>query len=86
MVKAGSILMRDIRMWHAGMPNPSSQPRPMIAMIHWVGWWRHDGPMPFSPDSGPYLEHPVLRTHAKFVEGPIDYLGTHGAYALSDEA
>jgi ectoine hydroxylase-related dioxygenase (phytanoyl-CoA dioxygenase family) len=34
-VKAGTILMRDMRLWHAGMPNPSSKPRPMIAMMLW---------------------------------------------------
>lgn len=34
-VKAGTILMRDMRLWHAGMPNPSRNPRPMIAMMLW---------------------------------------------------
>jgi len=36
--KAGSILIRDIRLWHAGMPNHTDTPRPMIAMIHHAGW------------------------------------------------
>ena len=34
-VKAGTILMRDMRLWHAGMPNHTSEPRPMIAMMLW---------------------------------------------------
>lgn len=38
-VRAGSVLVRDMRMWHRGVPNHSDSPRPMIAMIHVVGWW-----------------------------------------------
>ncbi|SEC02482.1 phytanoyl-CoA dioxygenase family protein [Paenibacillus sp. GP183] len=31
---AGSIMIRDDRMWHRGTPNRSDQPRPNIAMIY----------------------------------------------------
>jgi ectoine hydroxylase-related dioxygenase (phytanoyl-CoA dioxygenase family) len=31
---AGSIIIRDDRMWHRGTPNRSDQPRPNIAMIY----------------------------------------------------
>jgi ectoine hydroxylase-related dioxygenase (phytanoyl-CoA dioxygenase family) len=31
---AGSIMIRDDRMWHRGTPNKSDQPRPNIAMIY----------------------------------------------------
>jgi ectoine hydroxylase-related dioxygenase (phytanoyl-CoA dioxygenase family) len=34
---AGSIVIRDIRMWHRGTPNKSNQPRPNIAMIYSLG-------------------------------------------------
>lgn len=81
-VKAGSILIRDIRMWHAGMPNPSDQARPMIAMIHWVGWWNHAGKMDFPLDTKEFFDHPVLYTNANFVDGPINYLGRNEAYDL----
>lgn len=81
-VSAGSVLIRDIRMWHAGMPNPSDQPRPMIAMIHWVGWW-HAGERPKFPiETRAFFEHPVLFTNAEFVEGSIDYLGHNEAFDL----
>jgi hypothetical protein len=36
---AGTVIIRDMRLWHAGMPNYSDTPRPMIAMIHYVSWW-----------------------------------------------
>lgn len=37
-IKRGSILIRDVRLWHAGMPNFTQTPRPMIAMIHMAEW------------------------------------------------
>lgn len=43
-IPAGGICFRDPRMWHRGMPNPSGEVRPMIAMTfhaalanHWRG-------------------------------------------------
>src|SRR5579871_2504599 len=32
-VQRGSVVIRDMRLWHAGMPNHTDQPRPMLAMI-----------------------------------------------------
>ena len=37
---AGSVLVRDCRLWHAGMPNRTSEARTMLAMVHWAPWWR----------------------------------------------
>ena len=34
-VKAGTVILRDMRLWHAGMPNHTLNPRPMIAMMLW---------------------------------------------------
>jgi ectoine hydroxylase-related dioxygenase (phytanoyl-CoA dioxygenase family) len=31
---AGTFVLRDMRLWHRGMPNRTSNPRPMLAMIH----------------------------------------------------
>lgn len=31
---AGTFLVRDMRLWHRGMPNRTTKPRPMVAMIH----------------------------------------------------
>jgi hypothetical protein len=82
-VAAGSILIRDMRMWHAGMPNRTDTPRPMIAMIHYVGWFP-TGPILMPAGTESLFEHPVLRTDAKFVEGEIDYLNTVGGYKAEE--
>jgi hypothetical protein len=79
---AGSVIIRDMRLWHAGMPNQTSTPRPMIAMIHWVSWWNDISPISFPRGTEGFFEHPDLKTYAEFVDGPIEYLGRHEAFDL----
>jgi ectoine hydroxylase-related dioxygenase (phytanoyl-CoA dioxygenase family) len=86
-VKAGGVLIRDLRVWHAGMPNRTQIPRPMIAMIHWIGWWREDEKLTFPKGTESFFDHPDLRTNAVFVDGPIDYIRKPQAYDFKkDEA
>jgi ectoine hydroxylase-related dioxygenase (phytanoyl-CoA dioxygenase family) len=37
-VKKGSVVLRDLRLWHAGICNPAPEPRIMLAFVHtpWV--------------------------------------------------
>ena len=39
-VKKGSVVLRDLRLWHAGLSNPSPDPRIMLAFVHtpWVSY------------------------------------------------
>lgn len=78
-MRAGSVLIRDIRMWHRGMPNPSGRPRPMIAMIHWSGWYECDR-IRLPRSAAPFFEHAVLRTAAEWVEEPFDHTLHGSAY------
>jgi ectoine hydroxylase-related dioxygenase (phytanoyl-CoA dioxygenase family) len=78
-VKAGSVVIRDIRMWHAGMPNHTDRARPMIAMIHWMGWF-DAGVIPFAKEAEPLLQHPDLAISARWVDGEIDYLHHNQAF------
>lgn len=79
-VKAGSILIRDMRLWHRGMPNRSDRARPMIAMIHWIHWWHVHEALVFPKGTEPLFEHGELHTQARFVEGEIDYLNRHAPF------
>ena len=81
-VARGSAVIRDMRMWHAGMPNPCDGHRPMIAMIHWVGWWPSHDNVRFSARAKELLEHPVLQTRAQWVEGKIDHTKHGHSYEL----
>lgn len=37
-VKGGSVMLRDLRLWHAGIANPSNRTRIMLNFIH-TPWW-----------------------------------------------
>ncbi len=37
--KKGSITLRDLRLWHAGMPNPSDENRMMLALGYQARWY-----------------------------------------------
>lgn len=72
-VKAGSVVIRDMRMWHAGMPNRTSEPRPMVAMIHSVSWWPVDT-IQFARGSEEFLSHPDLEWTVEYVDQEIDHI------------
>ncbi|KAF3170107.1 hypothetical protein EYR41_001866 [Orbilia oligospora] len=38
-VPKGSIIIRDLRLWHAGCPNFTPNPRVMLAFIWQAAWW-----------------------------------------------
>ncbi len=79
---AGSVVIRDMRLWHAGMPNYTDQPRPMIAMIHYVSWWSELQSLVFPKGTEALFEHPDLFTVARYVDGAIDYLNRNESFDL----
>lgn len=40
LMPAGSLLLRDPRMWHRGTPNRSTEPRPMLSLAYHRPWYR----------------------------------------------
>lgn len=78
-VPIGSVVIRDIRLWHAGMPNRTSTPRPMLAMIHFASWW-HERPIRLHREAETLLSHPDLRQNATYFDGEIDYVTGVGGH------
>jgi len=39
-VKKGSVVLRDLRLWHAGLANPTPDPRIMLAFVHTPSWYQ----------------------------------------------
>jgi ectoine hydroxylase-related dioxygenase (phytanoyl-CoA dioxygenase family) len=39
-VKAGDLVLRDVRLWHAGMPNQTQVPRIMLAFLIFPWWYQ----------------------------------------------
>ena len=81
-VRAGSLLLRDLRLWHAGMPNPSTAHRAMLAMVHAVAWLPPPEPFDFPLGSEALIAHPRLRTPARFVSELPDHRLLDHAYGL----
>lgn len=50
-IPAGSIVIRDLRMWHRGMPNNSNEIRTMLAIVYQRGWAVHQGPLHIPRDT-----------------------------------
>ncbi len=71
----GSILIRDMRMWHRGVPNRSQEIRHMIAMVHQIKWLQRPHTLlferaceaAFPPVAG--FDHNV-----EFTDEPLTYL------------
>ncbi len=72
--KRGDLVLRDLRLWHGGMPNRTKIHRPMLALVH-----RAEKPEQgtFEAEEGSeafWASHPLLQTTPLFVPKPIDYL------------
>ena len=73
--KKGSVLIRDVRLWHRGVPNRSDRPRHMIALVHCISWYRNRGPLMFNTGcEKAFPDDCGLNHNAEFIEDPIDYL------------
>lgn len=70
----GDLVLRDLRVWHGGMPNHTQTHRPMLALVH-----RAEKPDQgtFEAEAGSeafWASHPRLQSSPVFVPKPIDYL------------
>ena len=72
--KKGSALIRDVRLWHRGVPNESDRPRHMIAMIHNVSWLQRERRLQFGKGCETEFENSDLDANVDFVDSEYDYL------------
>ena len=70
--KKGSALIRDMRLWHRGVPNLSDAPRHMIAMIHRVRWLRSHRRLRYQSGCEAAFENSDLDANAEFVDATLD--------------
>ena len=73
-MNAGDVLIRDIRLWHRGVPNRSDRPRHMIALIVTDGRLPVRGKLEFQKGCEDALEGHTVDSNARYVEKEIDYL------------
>ncbi len=70
--KKGSALIRDMRLWHRGVPNQSDKPRHMIAMIHRIRWMRSGRRLKYQTGCEKAFENSELDHNAEFVKEKLD--------------
>ena len=70
--KKGSALIRDMRLWHRGVPNPSDEPRHMIAMIHRIHWLRSRRSLKYRTGCEAAFENSDLDPNAAFIDAQLD--------------
>ena len=82
----GSLLIRDIRLWHRGTPNRSNAVRHMLGMIHDVEWLglRSD-PLLFNTGcEGEFVGSDRFDHNVVFVDEPLEYLTTRKPTRVSE--
>jgi hypothetical protein len=72
--RKGDAVLRDIRLWHRGVPNTSNAVRHMIAMSHSTRWYARGEPIRVTADAVPKFTDDVLSTPVEVVGDDYDYL------------
>ncbi len=72
--KKGSLVFRDIRLWHRGVPNESDELRHMIALVHQIRWYHRRTSLQYQKGCEDAFVSEDLDHNAIFVDEPIDYL------------
>jgi hypothetical protein len=72
--KKGTVIVRDLRLWHRGVPNTSDIFRHMIAMIHHIHWYGRKQKVLYQAGCEAAFVSEDLDHNAEFVDEPLDYL------------
>lgn len=78
-VPRGALVVRDLRLWHAGMPNTRTEPdavRVMLAMIHFAPWYRNRMRLCLADDVAPLLRAAAVDRH---LDVPVDWVSRAAA-------
>ncbi|KAF2824855.1 hypothetical protein CC86DRAFT_407995 [Ophiobolus disseminans] len=76
-ISKGSVCLRDLRMWHAGMPNHTATPRIMLGFMFSPAWFKSEMRLRMPMEAKVMLEaweHVDCLSATEFVENDMDYL------------
>lgn len=74
----GALILRDLRLWHAGMPNRTEDVRVMLVTIHFPHWYRTEQKILLPRTVKGKIEWGNLVPCVEWVEDGFDYLqGQH---------
>lgn len=76
-VQKGSLIIRDVRLWHAGVPNRTRKPRIMLAYVVQPKWFEAPSrvllPVKVKGLIERWREETGLEFHAKWIDGEVDH-------------
>lgn len=70
----GDAVLRDIRLWHRGVPNHGTEPRHMIGMVHSRWFYVRGTTIAVTEDAEHAFDDEVLTTRVEIVPDDYDYL------------
>lgn len=73
LTQRGDLVLRDLGVWHGGMPNTSAQHRPMLALVHSANK-PAQGVFEAEEGSEDFWKHPRLGAAPFFSPKPVEYL------------
>ncbi len=80
---AGTFLVRDMRLWHRGMPNRTPNPRPMVAMIHRIAAGPAHERIEVPQRSAAWFDNRLIETPLEIVpDSEFDHIEHGEAYGL----
>ena len=85
-ISKGSLMIRDLRCWHAGRSNQTNEPRIILGFMFSPQWFGSHMRMTFPYSARPCLEswsHIDCLETAEFVTGEFDYLKNHSDINLT---
>jgi ectoine hydroxylase-related dioxygenase (phytanoyl-CoA dioxygenase family) len=73
--KKGSLIIRDLRLWHAGMPNKTDSPRIMLAFVMQPAWFQGRSKVKLPTSVRDLVEswRDELQFDAEWVEEEVDH-------------
>lgn len=76
-IRKGSLIIRDIRLWHAGMPNRTDTPRIMLAFVIQPSWFQAPSKVTLPVKSKTVVDswraNSGLEYAAQWVDGDVDH-------------
>ncbi|KAH8893468.1 hypothetical protein GQ53DRAFT_793602 [Thozetella sp. PMI_491] len=74
----GSLIIRDLRLWHAGRPNQTEEPRVMLVTTQFPQWYQCNSHMVLPKSAKDGIDWGDVVPHAEWFEKDFDYLqGAH---------
>lgn len=75
--KKGSLIIRDIRLWHSGVPNRTEKPRIMLAFVIQPKWFQAPSKVLLPTKAKALVEQWKQETgldyHAEWIDGDVDH-------------